>query len=179
MRPRIAVDMDEVVADFITKYVGQYNEEYKDALTLEDLRGKKLREVAKCGEDVFKYLEHPDFFADLGVKEHSQDVLRELQDDYDIFIATAAMEVPNSFNAKYRWLKEHFPFIPDMNIVFCGDKSIIHADYLIDDNSRHFRHFRGQGLLYTAPHNVFETGYPRVNDWLEVRSYFANKENRP
>jgi 5'(3')-deoxyribonucleotidase len=171
-RQRIAVDMDEVIADFTGKYLAQYNELYDDMLTPQDLHDKKLREVAKCGEEVYRLLEHPDFFADLGVKEHSQEVLRELQERYDIYIATAAMEVPNSFNAKYRWLKEHFPFIPDMNIVFCGDKSIIRADYLIDDNSRHFKHFVGTGILFTAPHNVFETGYTRVNDWLEVRELF-------
>ncbi|KIL38487.1 hypothetical protein SD70_25940 [Gordoniibacillus kamchatkensis] len=174
IRKRIAVDMDEVIADFMGKYLQQYNERYDDALTPHHLHGKKLREVAKCGEEVYRLLEDPEFFADLGVKEHSQEVLRELQERYDIYIATAAMEVPNSFHAKYRWLKQHFPFIPDMNIVFCGDKSIIRADYLIDDNSRHFAGFVGEGILFTAPHNVFETKYTRVNDWLEVRELFRH-----
>ncbi|MFC0214231.1 5'-3'-deoxyribonucleotidase [Paenibacillus chartarius] len=174
MKQRIAVDMDEVIADFMSKYLRQYNEKYEDSVTPEQLQGKKLRHIAKCGDEVYELLKHPEFFADLGLKEHSQDVLRELQERYDIYITTAAMEVPNSFNAKYRWLKEHFPFIPDMNIVFCGDKSIIRADYLIDDNSRHFQGFMGKGILFTAPHNVFETGYTRVDDWLQVRELFAN-----
>ena len=42
-----------------------------------------------------------------------------------VFIATAAMEVPTSFQAKYRWLAKHFPFIPASHIVYCGDKSIL------------------------------------------------------
>jgi 5'(3')-deoxyribonucleotidase len=56
--------------------------------------------------------------------------------------------------------------------VFCGDKSIILADYLIDDNLRQLSKFRGEGILYTAPHNVNETRYPRVNNWEDVRTMF-------
>lgn len=52
------------------------------------------------------------------------------------------------------------------------DKSIIAADFLIDDNARHFERFSGQGLLFSAPHNVFETRYPRLNSWQDVRMRF-------
>jgi 5'(3')-deoxyribonucleotidase len=52
--------------------------------------------------------------------------------------------------------------------VFCGDKNIINADILIDDRSRHFQEFRGTGILFTAPHNVAETGHLRANNWNEV-----------
>jgi 5'(3')-deoxyribonucleotidase len=30
----------------------------------------------------------------------------------------------------------------------------------------------GQGILFSAPHNMAELGQVRVNDWLEVRDYF-------
>ena len=70
---------------------------------------------------------------------HAQRVLERLQSRYEIFIASAAMEVPSSFAAKYELLAEHFPFIPTSHIVFCGDKSILRADYLIDDNPRQLR----------------------------------------
>jgi 5'(3')-deoxyribonucleotidase len=57
--------------------------------------------------------------------------------------------------------------------VFCGNKSILRADYLIDDLPRNLDRFTGQGLLYTAPHNLTATGYARVNHWREVLEYFA------
>jgi 5'(3')-deoxyribonucleotidase len=53
-------------------------------------------------------------------------------------------------------------------VVFCGDKSIIHADYLIDDHVKHFAKFSGQGILFTSPHNVNVEWTPRVNNWQEV-----------
>jgi 5'(3')-deoxyribonucleotidase len=106
------------------------------------------------------------------ISKRSQEVIRELSEQYEIYITTAAMEHPTSFTAKYEWLREHFAFLSDRNFVFCGDKSIIRADYLIDDSVRHFKHFGGQGILYTAAHNAHETGYVRVNNWQEVRQFF-------
>jgi 5'(3')-deoxyribonucleotidase len=85
------------------------------------------------------------------------------------------MEFPTSFVAKYEWLKEHFSFLNEMNFVFCGDKSILRVDYLIDDNVRHFKRFIGQGILFSAPHNFNETGYVRVNNWQEVKDFFLLK----
>jgi 5'(3')-deoxyribonucleotidase len=89
-----------------------------------------------------------------------------------VFITTAAMEVPSSFNAKFRWLARHFPFIPSSHIVFCGDKCVLAVDYLIDDNARHFERLQGEGILFTAPHNIHETRFRRVNDWFDVRKMF-------
>ncbi|MGV3463995.1 MAG: 5' nucleotidase, NT5C type [Heyndrickxia sp.] len=172
---RIAIDMDEVMADFVPKQLTIYNRDYKENLTIEDLQGKKLRELRPhLKEDLRKYLMDPTFFRNLEVMKDSQEVIKELSESYEIFITTAAMEVPASFTAKYEWLREHFSFLNDMNFVFCGDKSIIRADYLIDDNSRHFKTFMGQGILYTAPHNINVTGYVRVNNWQDVRKYFLS-----
>jgi 5'(3')-deoxyribonucleotidase len=108
--------------------------------------------------------------------EGSQEVIKELNNYYEIFITTAAMEHPTSFCAKYDWLKEHFPFLSDLNFVFCGKKSIINADYLIDDNPRHFEHFKGQGILFTAPHNLKNTSYIRVNNWIEIKDFFLQNK---
>lgn len=172
---RIAIDMDEVMADLIPKHLKLYNENFGEALTLEDLHGQKLREVRPHAvEELRGYLSDPGFFRDLEVMEDAQDVIRELHEDHEIFITTAAMEFPTSFNAKYEWLKEHFSFLNDLNFVFCGDKGIINADYLIDDNARHFKRFEGTGLLFTSPHNIHVTGYKRVDSWGDVREYFLN-----
>jgi len=57
--------------------------------------------------------------------------------------------------------------------VFCGNKSILRADFLIDDQPKNLLRFEGQGLLYTAPHNVSATGFVRVDNWLEVAEYFS------
>jgi 5'(3')-deoxyribonucleotidase len=169
---RIAIDMDGVIADHLSKHLALYNRDYEDQLTFANLQGKKLREVAKYGIEVQNYYRDVAFFRDLVVMEGSQSVIRQLQKNYEIFITTAAMEFPSSFQAKYAWLTEHFDFIPKGNIVFCGNKGIIQADYLIDDNSYNFKTFKGKGVLFTSPHNVYETEYARVNNWQEVAEMF-------
>src|SRR5579859_6912841 len=88
--------------------------------------------------------------------------------EFDVFITSAAMDVPFSFDGKFKWLQKHFPFIPTSRIVFCGDKEIVNADFLIDDRSRHFARFSGTGILFTAPHNAREHAQVRANTWEEV-----------
>jgi 5'(3')-deoxyribonucleotidase len=169
-RPRVAVDMDEVIADSLTHHLSLYNQATGENVTPELIREKGLEgSILPKHREVFQRLPHEDrFFDNLGVIEGSQHALQQLSSEYDVFIASAAMEVPNSFDAKFRWLQKHFPFIPTSNIVFCGDKEIIDADYLIDDRSRHFARFRGTGILFTAPHNARELARLRVNNWNEV-----------
>jgi len=107
------------------------------------------------------------------VMPDAQAVLKDLSERFEIYIATQAMVVPVSLGPKYRWLQRHFPFIPAMHYVFCGDKSILRADYLVDDQPRNLERFEGHGLLYTAPHNVAVSGFTRANNWLEVAEFFG------
>ena len=174
---RICVDMDEVIADTVAEHLLRYNRDYRDNLTKADLRGKWIWDVVAIDRHprLDEYLRSDDFFDVLDVMPDSQRVLRRLQQRFEVFIASAAMEVPTSFNAKYRWLARYFPTVPSTNIVFCGDKSILRADYLIDDNPRQLRRFSGTGILYDAPHNVAVTGFPRVHNWLEIESLFLSK----
>jgi len=194
---RIAVDMDEVIADTVAEHLVRYNRDYSGNITKEDLRGKWIWDVVAIDRHprLEEYLRSDDFFDVLDVIPDAQRVLLRLQQQFEVFIASAAMEVPTSFNAKYRWLERHFPTIPATNIVFCGDKSILRADYLIDDNPRQLRRFEARfgrelrshesgvrqgeesetvrtGILYDAPHNVAVTGFRRVHNWLEIESLF-------
>lgn len=172
---RICVDMDEVMADTLSEHLRRYNEAFDEAVTPEHLTGKGLWEYAP--EDrrrqLREFLDAEDFFEDLPLMPGAQQVLETLQPRFEIFVATQAMTVPNSLGPKYRWLQRHFPFIPPTHYVFCGNKSILRADYLIDDLQRNLNLFQGTGLLYSAPHNLQAAGFTRVNDWQEVADYFA------
>src|SRR6266849_7099 len=169
-RLRIAVDMDEVIADSFTKQLDCYNQRTGENLTKEMVSSKGLGSlISRDRWEQFAGIPHEEgFFADLELIEGSREALRELSRHHDVYIASAAMEVPYSFDAKYDWLQKNFPFIPASQIVFCGDKNIINADVLVDDRSRHFKEFRGTGILFTAPHNASETAHMRANNWNDV-----------
>lgn len=171
---RICIDMDEVLADTLSEHIARYNLEHAEAITKADLHGKWLWQIVSTDkhERLAGYLHSEDFFEDLGVFADSQRVVRELAKQYEVYIATAAMEFPNSFGPKYRWLRRHFPYLQPTHFIFCGDKSILNADFLIDDQPRNFRRFSGEGILYTAPHNLGVTGYRRVENWQQVARLF-------
>jgi 5'(3')-deoxyribonucleotidase len=167
--------MDEVMADTLSEHIRRYNQTFDEDVTPDDLAGKGLWEVAPQDRQtqLRAFLDAEDFFEDLPLMPDAQDVLRDLSAHFEIYIATQAMAVPNSLGPKYRWLQRHFPFIPPSHYVFCGNKSILRADYLIDDQPKNLLRFQGQGLLYTAPHNLTATSFVRVNNWREVADYFA------
>jgi len=182
MRPIICVDMDEVIADALGEHLVRYNRDFGRNVTVEDLRGRWLGDLIPAAHlpTVEQYILADDFFSVLDVMPESQRVLERLQSRYDIFIATAAMEVPSSFTPKFNWLARHFPFIPTSHIVFCGDKSILRADFLIDDNPRQLRLFHSnilgdsprEGILFSSPANAFVTGFRRVDNWRDVEKMF-------
>jgi 5'-nucleotidase len=168
--------MDEVMADTLGEHLRRYNESFDEQIMIADLRGKGLWDVVREDrlEDLRAIIQAEDFFEDLGVMPDSQNVLHDLTKRFEVFIATQAMSVPNSFGPKYRWLQRHFPFLPSTNYVYCGDKSILRADYLIDDTPRNLHRFEGTGILYSAPHNLTAQGFARVADWQEVAAYFKD-----
>ena len=172
---RICVDMDEVMADTLAEHLRRYNHAFDEAVTPEDLTGKGLWEITPADRQgqLRAFLDAEDFFEDLALMPDSQQVLKSLSSRFEIFIASQAMVVPNSLGPKYRWLQRHFPFIPPTHYVFCGNKSILRADFLIDDQPRNLLHFEGLGLLYTAPHNLTATGFTRVDNWQQVAEYFS------
>ena len=176
---RIALDMDEVMADTLTAWLDRCNQDFGTRITKADLLGKRIYDLVGTvqAEAARAYLDHPDFFLELPLMEGSQMIVKRLTEKYEVFVTSAAMDHPNSFPAKYVWLKKHFPCIPDKNIVFCGDKSIIRADFMVDDSVPNLRAFDGEGIVFTAPHNVLNTDFPRVNDWPDVASYFGVTEN--
>jgi len=173
-RVRIAIDMDEVIADSLSKHLRVYNQAFGAHLTRGDLDGRSLEEAVPSSHAraTDQLVLEPGFFADLDEIEGSPEVVRQLAQRYEVFIASAAMEVPTSFADKYAWLRERFPFIPPSHIVFCGDKAVLDVDYLIDDTCRHFERFRGTPILFSAPHNRGEGRFRRVESWEEVAKMF-------
>ena len=117
-RQRIAIDMDEVLADTLGAVVKAVNERADLNIKMESLNGKKLKHMIPEHEGlVMDILKEPGFFRNLDVMPHAQEVVKQLNEHYDIYIATAAMDVPTSFHDKYEWLLEYFPFLDPQHFV--------------------------------------------------------------
>ena len=178
VKKRIAIDMDDVMAAAGKKILTIYNTVIGTNHKEEDFVGKGYYEVLKqehydtVREEVFK----PNFFRTLEVMPDAVEVIKKLHERFEIFIVSAATEFPNSLKEKIEWLAEYFPFISWKNIVICGDKSIISADYLIDDHEKNLKTFKGKTLMFDAIHNQQVEGYQRFKSWQEI-DYFFEKES--
>lgn len=168
-KPRLVVDMDEVIADPIAKFISLYHRDYGIEIPKALEPGREIYHMVPEHVNMkwFEYINEPGFFRDLPVIPGSQETLKALQDKYDVYIVSAAMEFRNSLPDKFDWLQDHFSFISWQNIIFCGDK-IVDADVMIDDRIKNFTSFKGRTLLFTSPHNLLITDYERVNSWEEV-----------
>lgn len=166
-RKTIAIDMDGVIADTVMQFISWYERDYGVTIDKTAFHGKPEHEVLPDG--VLKKLVYsPGFFRGVPVMEGAQEAVLQLMENFDVYIVSAAMEFPQSLPEKYEWLQEHFPFISWRNIIFCGDKSIIGTDYMIDDFPKNLDGCKGTPLLFTAGHNVHVQHHIRVNNWAEV-----------
>jgi 5'(3')-deoxyribonucleotidase len=168
-KQRIAIDMDEVIADPIAKFIDIYQREHGQTYTLEQMHGKEFVELlpAEMSHTLREYVNRKGFFRDLNLIPGSREVVEQLCQKYDVYIVSAATEFPNSLEDKLHWLGDHFPFISWTNIIFCGYK-IVNVDIMIDDRIRNFTGFNGRPLLFSSPHNLKLTEYERVSTWEEV-----------
>ncbi|MBD2755517.1 5' nucleotidase, NT5C type [Spirosoma validum] len=170
MKQRIAIDMDDVMADTHAKFIKLYLEGEMPRYTFDELKEKSFHELFDEREykAISERVHEPGFFRDIDVMEGAQDVIADLMKKYDVFIASAAQEFPNSLREKWDWLQEHFPAIPWRNYIFLGDKSVLSTAYLIDDLPRNLRTFQGEGLLFDALHNREDQQFKRVKSWQDV-----------
>lgn len=169
-RKTVAVDMDGVIADTVTNFINWYEKDYGIRIQKESFDGKPEIEGLP-DKAVRKYVHMPGFFRSVPVMEGAQDAVLALMKDFDVYIVSAAMEFPQSLIEKYEWLKEHFPFVSWSNIAFCGSKSIIGTDFIIDDHVRNLDGFKGKTLMFTAGHNLGIDRHERVNNWKEVITF--------
>lgn len=158
------------MADTYGAHIEWYNKEFGENLCKEDCMGREVWQSvpAERQQSVKDHSRTPGFFRPLEPIPGSKEVVRELEKKYQVYIASAAMQFPNSLIEKSEWLDEHFPFIPWQQRILLGHKHVLAGDILIDDRSYNLESFNGRSLLFTSPHNIQENHFERVDTWHEV-----------
>ncbi len=168
--------MDGVIADVATHLVNYYFDAYRVKISPQSLDGKSEADVFLEKGAVNTIVRTPGFFRTLPVMSGAVEAVMTLMMDFDIFIVSAAMEFPNSLAEKKEWLTEHFPYISWRNIIFCGDKSIVRGDYMIDDHCKNLDLFDGKAILFHAGHNIGVAHHWRAKNWQEVLQFLKECE---
>ncbi|MBL7857172.1 MAG: 5'(3')-deoxyribonucleotidase [Cyclobacteriaceae bacterium] len=170
---RLIVDMDDVMADATGQFIDYYEREFGIRVDRESLNHQDEGHGFPDHQHIIKQFPHrPSFFRTMKRHENSYEVMRELNARYDLFIVSAAMEFPRSLSEKLEWLQEHFSFLTWKQIVFCGSKTVVHGDYMIDDMPYNLEKFNGEKFIFTAPHNLHHNHFTRLNNWNEVAVRF-------
>jgi 5'-nucleotidase len=164
---RILVDMDGVLADVYSRFFELYKKETGLTKTMDEVIGLKEGEAFP---QALSWVETAGFFRNLPVIPDSQRVLKLLNASYEIIVVSMATEYPASLTDKQLWLIDNFPFISWKQVVFCGDKSLIRADLMIDDHFKNLDNFDGETIMFIQPHNINVTDHHhrRVSTWLEL-----------
>ena len=149
----IVFDVDSVLADLQTVWLGDYNKDWKDNLTSAQLLHWDMHKFVtpECGTDIYKYLT-AEIYDRVKPFEGARDcVVAARTMARVIFATTAPVE---SYGRKYQWLKEH-RFIDDpRDYVECRDKGLVRGNVLIDDYHENLYKFVGRKILYSAPWNL-------------------------
>ncbi|MCO5945786.1 5' nucleotidase, NT5C type [Mucilaginibacter flavidus] len=175
MRKSIAIDMDGVIADEVIQLLTWYDQHYGVKIHPAELNGRREEDVVPEKDAYSKLSAMPGYFRTTPVMPGAVEAVKKLAESFDIFIVSAAMQYPHSLSQKLEWLGEHFPFISWRNIIFCGDKSIIGTDYMIDDHIKNLDYFKGKTIMFNAFHNVNHTHHQRVNNWDQVLELMAKE----
>ena len=159
--------MDGVLADVYARFFELYKEGTGLTKTTNEIMGLK---EAEAFPEAIRWVETAGFFKSLPVIPDSQRVLKLLNESYEIIVISMATEYPASLTDKQLWLNDHFPFINWKQIVFCGNKSLIPADLMIDDHFKNLDNFDGETIMFTQPHNInaVDHHHRRVSSWAEI-----------
>jgi len=164
---RILVDMDGVLADVYPRFFELYEEETGLKKTMDEIIGLKEGEAFP---ELCRWVEIPGFFRTMPVMPDSQRVLKLLNENYEILVISMATEFPTSLTDKQMWMNDHFSFISWKQVIFCGNKSLIPADLMIDDHFKNLDNFDGETIMFTQPHNINSTDHhhKKVSSWVEI-----------
>ncbi len=159
--------MDGVLVDIYTRFFELHEKETGQLLTVNDVSG--LLE-AEAFRNQRKWVSAPGFFRNLPVMPGSREVLQNLNNAYKIIVVSLATEFPYCLTDKQLWLQDNFPYINWRQIVFCGDKTLIESEIMIDDHLKNLDHFEGETIMFTQPPNMLvkNSRHTRVNTWQEI-----------
>jgi 5'(3')-deoxyribonucleotidase len=115
---------------------------------------------------------HAGFFANLKMIQEAATHLSYFRNIAESISSARRRSIPTRCARNSTGWPRTWPFINCLQIVLCGDKSEIRAEYMIDDNIYHLRGFEGDKIRFDSPRNrKVPDLVHRVHNWAEVQSF--------
>lgn len=164
-----AVDIDGVLRDNLSKMVEIYNHYFDDNKTREDVVDFKCenifprieKETGVKASEWFFQLHSAEVFEDSLPCVGALEAFKGLQQYGKVIIVSYQKTTENKIQA-LKWLEKNG--FPTTDVCFLKDKTLLHTDYLIDDNDWNFKNTNVKhAVLIDAPYNQ----YIRLCDIIE------------
>lgn len=149
----IAIDIDDVILDFVPAWLEAYNKEYKDKLKIKDIIQWDISKlvVPECGENIYKYLDDPNIYDSVKIIDGACESIKILKNLGHRILYVTSRHHPG----KYALLK-NVNLLDIGDYIVLEDKKLIRANVLIDDKFETVKEFYGLGILFLRPWNKFE-----------------------
>ncbi len=146
------------------------NRTYGTRVKFEDVKDYELTESFPELSMYQLYMPYLDgrLYLDIHPVKEAQKLIEHLAATDDLFVCTAGLvgvdtmtlyeylwnsETTQCTDNLLRFLGEHYPQIPQENVIICTQKYMIDGDVLIDDNPAHLTGFPGARILLDKPYN--------------------------
>lgn len=191
-RPRVLLDVDGVLADFVGAWLSIVNsvtgqqftkEDVDDWSILESFEKRGVKDIARIKKICNAATGMEGFCADLAVLDGAQEAVRQLQSMADVFIVTSPWHSKQWTYERDQWVKNHFGIKRD-HVVHTSAKYLISGDFLVDDKIENIlgdtvkgtpgwleENPTGCGIVWEMPYNrgtPIPSGVMRTNNWDKV-----------
>lgn len=165
-------DADDVIENLVECWVRKLNRRFGLNVQKEQIIDWDMTmffpELTK--EQVYAPIFEKEFWTELSAMPDCFDILNELNEKYDLHIATATNY--QTCDTKIDRILELYPFLRWKQFIIASNKQLLRGKYLIDDGIHNFAGGEYQGILYTQPHNAAynaeAAGLIRVHNWQEI-----------
>lgn len=146
---RILVDMDGIVADFVTAFLAEYKEFDPSAqlIGIGDIHtwhSELSLPNPALGKSVMNRICTTErFWATLPVMaQNAESIMNDwMERGHDVYFATSPWRSHASLSGKHLWLEEHFPNFVE-RVYYTNHKTGIPADLLIDDKPKTLHEYK-------------------------------------
>ena len=157
---KFGIDIDEVLRGLCLEMIKLYNREFNDSIEMWDIKDFDVdisfpRIKERTGESASKWFfqehGHELFYESPALAGAPEAVKRLREMGNQIFIISYQKTLSNKIDT-LKWLEKNG--IEYDGVCFVKDKTIVHLDYLIDDNDWNFIKCNCRnGVIVTAPYN--------------------------
>ena len=168
-RPKVLIDMDDCINNFISHLCKIYNQQTGKHVTPSQIKDWDITKVmGQKGMDVIK---ENGFFYEIPQKRQSIKTIKDLinSDKYDVYVITACNSI-SELQEKNDWFDKFLPSFNKDRIIKCKEKDLIRGDVLIDDRYENLKMCEPfmKCIIFDMAHNRKYNEFPRIKSLSEA-----------